>query len=588
MGAIADLHTMSHENLERELIEYDEQDLPLRERFERLMAQKVFNQEHETPPSSAGTPQSSIASLRMKVKGRPSRLDTMPTMQQLGMQNVRAVALDGTVTVPQLRFLRRLFHQTQEASRGSRLGRDQREGLDRENFVNIFSQAFDQGREQIERIFDKLDANADGVVSCDEFLGYMVDKNTRMLKTEEAYCLVPQKVSSTVILEYGTIEKIISIPQKKLIATVAGGKDVLVWSVEGLELVHRIPTPFFPFAGSTPLIDPDFMEHMSSESDLPSSSNEQAKAQATSRVVDIAYWEDTGAGGSYKYVVVLTDNSMFRPFLTMYDVQRVFREVSSIPLSSSRNPTCLTILSDPNAADQFLVGHRDGSCASYEAPMHDAMSTKANRRQAAGPSAKLLSVHPLHSDLSLQNQQDKRAGDLITRMQVLPVLGRTKIVSTGLDGVLSVANIESMKTPMQKRTPRQGLNSFSFSARNSFFATAGIDRTVRLWNADSCSVLEALLGHKAAVVEVIVNDDLRHIMSASADHVVKIWDIRTYKCLQTFSTAAEGGHSGLRQEMTALHYDSQSRLAITSGAGVLATWAVEVTAGSVVSKQEGA
>lgn len=34
-------------------------------------------------------------------------------------------------------------------------------------------------------MFDKLDANADGVVSCDEFLGYMVDKNTRMMKTEE-------------------------------------------------------------------------------------------------------------------------------------------------------------------------------------------------------------------------------------------------------------------------------------------------------------------------------------------------------------------------------------------------------------------
>ena len=359
--------------------------------------------------------------------------------------------------------------------------------------------------------------------------------------------------------------------------------QVLIWSVENLELVHTITTPTFPFTGNTPLTDPDFMDYTAnSETDLASST---AKAQATSRVVDIVYWEDMGAG--YRYLVVLTDNSMFRPFLTMFDCQRGFREVAAVPLSSSRNPTCVTVLEDPNTADQFLVGHKDGSCASYEAPSQDVLGTKTNRRQQAPPSAKLISVHPLHSDLSLQNLQDKRPGDLITRLQVLPVLGRTKIVSTGLDGVLSVANVESMKTPMQKRTPRQGLNSFSFSARNSFFATAGTDRTVRLWNADSCSVLDTLLGHKASVVEVIVNDDLRHIMSASADHIIKIWDIRTLKCLQTFSTAREGGHSGLRQEMTALHYDSQSRLAITAGAGVMCTWSVETTAGSVVSKQEG-
>ena len=36
-----------------------------------------------------------------------------------------------------------------------------------------------------------------------------------------------------------------------------------------------------------------------------------------------------------------------------------------------------------------------------------------------------------------------------------------------------------------------------YSVRNSFFATAGIDRTVRLWNADSCSLLETLWGPSA-------------------------------------------------------------------------------------------
>ena len=35
------------------------------------------------------------------------------------------------------------------------------------------------------------------------------------------------------------------------------------------------------------------------------------------------------------------------------------------------------------------------------------------------------------------------------------------------------------------------------------------------------------LGHKAAVVDVVVNDNLHHVLSASADHVLKVWDMRT-------------------------------------------------------------
>ena len=65
----------------------------------------------------------------------------------------------------------------------------------------ILLQAFDKGREHIERMFDQLDANADGVVSCDEFLGYMVDKNTRMLKTEE---VLPMHISE-LLLPHDTV-----------------------------------------------------------------------------------------------------------------------------------------------------------------------------------------------------------------------------------------------------------------------------------------------------------------------------------------------------------------------------------------------
>jgi WD40 repeat protein len=550
----------------------------LRARYEALQARR---QEPEPEvPAPGGLASRVSRAVGGAVAPRASGSGSaMPSMEELGMVNVRQVAMDGAITVAQLTFLKRLFHQTQEASRSTQSGQPGSElaGLDRDHFVNIFTQAFDKGTTEIERLFDKLDANADGQVTCDEFLTYMVDKNTRLLKTEETACLYPAARSSVNTLEYGPIDRIISIPGKRLFAAVEGQRNVLLFSMETLELVHTIPTPTFPSHGSTPLTDPEFMDYPTADASL--SSDSPPLAQATSRIVDVVYWED----GTSRFLVTLTDNSMFTPFLTVLDVQRAYREVACVPLPDTRTPTCMTVMTDPHGKSYFLIGQRDGGCASYDAPSaRDLAQSKANRMETPPP-AKL---HQLKRKMHGEGLPDRT--HCVTRIKVLPVLGRTKVVSTGLDGVLSVANLENWSgaTSAQRcQTQRQGLNSFAYSARHSCFVTGGIDRTVRLWNADSCGMIETLSGHKASVVDVVVNDDLHQIVSASADHVVKVWDVRTYKCLQTISTVNSSGAT--REELTALHYDAQSRTVVTAGAGVLATWSVEATPGSVVGKRDG-
>lgn len=561
----------------------------LRARYEALQARR-----HEPEPERAaaqpdddGGGGSSLASrMRAVGKGGVGRAggfaSSMPSMEELGMVNVRQVAMDGAITVAQLTFLKRLFHQTQAVSRSTQARqpgseRSELTGLDRDHFVHIFTQAFDQGTTEIERLFDKLDANADGQVTCDEFLTYMVDKNTRLMKTEETACLYPAARSAVNTMEYGPIGRIISIPGKRLLAVIEGQRSVLLWSMETLELVHTIPTPTFPSHGSTPLTDPDFMDYPTADASL--SSDTPPLAQATSRVVDVVYWED----GTSRFLVTLTDNSMFTPFLTVFDVQRSYREVSCVPLPDTRTPTCMTVMTDPHGKSYFLIGQKDGGCASYEAPSSHALAQSKANRMETPPPAKL---HQLKRKMHGEGLPGRT--HCVTRIQVLPVLGRTKVVSTGLDGVLSVANLENWSgaTAAQRcQTQKQGFNSFAYSARHSCFVTGGIDRTVRLWNADSCGLIETLAGHKSSVVDVVVNDDLHQIISASADHVVKIWDVRTYKCLQTISTANSSGPT--REELSALHYDAQSRTVVIAGAGSLAIWSVESTPGSVVGKRDG-
>ena len=285
----------------------------------------------------------------------------IPSMMDLGMANVRQVAMDGTITVAQLTFLERLFHQTSQKQRSSPSQNERVEnaGLDREHFVGIFTKAFGLEAPDIERLFDKLDANADGRVSCDEFLSYMVDKNTRLLKTEETSCFYPAKRAAANTLEYGQLERIVSVPGKRVFATIGGQRQVLLWSMDSLELLQTIATPTFPSHGKTPLSDAEFMDYAAGEAALPSST---PLVQATSRVVDTVYWED--AASNNRFLVALTDNSMFSPFLTIFDVQRGFREVACVPLKDTCSPTCITVMTDPHSKTFFLVGQRDGTCAS--------------------------------------------------------------------------------------------------------------------------------------------------------------------------------------------------------------------------------
>ena len=44
-----------------------------------------------------------------------------------------------------------------------------------------------------------------------------------------------------------------------------------------------------------------------------------------------------------------------------------------------------------------------------------------------------------------------------------------------------------------------------------------------------------LSGHNSAVIDVTLNKDKHQLISLGTDKVVKIWDIRTFQCVQTIA-----------------------------------------------------
>jgi WD40 repeat protein/serine/threonine protein kinase len=78
----------------------------------------------------------------------------------------------------------------------------------------------------------------------------------------------------------------------------------------------------------------------------------------------------------------------------------------------------------------------------------------------------------------------------------------------------------------------------AYSPDGKKIASAGFDRTVRLWDAATGASLHTLRGHGNFVAKVAFSADGKVVASASADNTVKLWDVATGQELRTLR-----GHS---------------------------------------------
>jgi WD40 repeat protein len=82
----------------------------------------------------------------------------------------------------------------------------------------------------------------------------------------------------------------------------------------------------------------------------------------------------------------------------------------------------------------------------------------------------------------------------------------------------------------------KGVHTFAFSKNPILIVTGGMDRQIRIWNPHKiASPTATLSGHTASIVDIVVNEVHGHIISLSADKVIKVWDSRRHTCLQSIS-----------------------------------------------------
>ena len=75
--------------------------------------------------------------------------------------------------------------------------------------------------------------------------------------------------------------------------------------------------------------------------------------------------------------------------------------------------------------------------------------------------------------------------------------------------------------------------SVAFSPDGTTLASAGRDKSVKVWDTSTWQCLRTMKGHASWVYSAAFSPDGKTLASGSADSSIKIWDISTYQCLHT-------------------------------------------------------
>ena len=105
-----------------------------------------------------------------------------------------------------------------------------------------------------------------------------------------------------------------------------------------------------------------------------------------------------------------------------------------------------------------------------------------------------------------------------------------------LQSLNDTAATRAVLTP--QRSHSGSVNSVAFSLDGRLLVSGGGDRTLRLWDVATASLIRVFSGHVGPVGAVAFSPDGRSILSGSQDHTLRLWQTASGELVREFKTRA--------------------------------------------------
>jgi len=123
--------------------------------------------------------------------------------------------------------------------------------------------------------------------------------------------------------------------------------------------------------------------------------------------------------------------------------------------------------------------------------------------------------------------------DMVMDLHSIPTMG--VLASASLDSAIKFWDISTLTHRKSLPGHKKGVLSLSYSQEYRFLVSAGFDHDALVWNPYVERMICPLKGHTSSLVGVKVIPGTPEIVTADASGIFKIWDIRNFSCVQTFS-----------------------------------------------------
>ena len=380
--------------------------------------------------------------------------------------------------------------------------------LEEDEFIEAFQSvealtAHYQTTEQLRHLFMKIDANSDGSVDWDEFTNHiLLEQSHQMMTADDA---------EQNMVKYQDL----SLEEKKENEE-KGAKKKIMTSEERLRFKHEQHRDMIEDIKWIPQIK----GYLSAGRDGALKVwNETNQFQRTIR---------NGSGWitdmSFMSPQPLAVASMERT-ITFYDANRPSLDALCKIKDLDNVPMCVEYarVSD---RDMLFYGDDRGAVHAYSLEEEWGGETSSGSGSALEVGSKKLPGMNIMPALHIH-------ADWVTKLYMLAESTSLSFISSSMDSSLKFVDMEKRKVKWTVHGHSRGVSDFDVCKSFNFVASCGVERKIMLWNPFTGRSLGSLQGHNASVQRVIVNEDDNQLISLSTDKVLKIWDIRTNKCIQT-------------------------------------------------------